>query len=55
MLNICAEVKIIGLPKATLNRLPDVFVVVSVDGEEMWKSDWLRKTLDPSWEDNALL
>jgi hypothetical protein len=54
-LTLCAEVKIIGLQKATLNRLPDVFVVISIDGEQMWKSGKLRKTLDPCWEDNVHL
>ena len=49
------EVKITGLKKITLSRLPDVFAVVSIDGEEKWKSEKPRKSLDPYWEDNALL
>lgn len=40
-----------GLPKRNLFRLPDPFVVVSVDGVEKFASSTVKKSLNPFWND----
>ena len=41
-----------GLPKRNLFRLPDPFVVVSVDGVEKFASSTVRKSLNPFWNEH---
>lgn len=41
-----------GLPKRNLFRLPDPFVVVSVDGVEKFASSTVKKSLNPFWNEH---
>lgn len=41
-----------GLPKRNLFRLPDPFVVVSVDGAEKFASSTVKKSLNPFWNEH---
>lgn len=41
-----------GLPRRNLFRLPDPFVVVSVDGVEKFASTTVRKSLNPFWNEH---
>jgi len=41
-----------GLPKRKLFRLPDPFVVVSVDGVEKFATKTVKKSLNPFWNES---
>lgn len=41
-----------GLPKRNLFRLPDPFVVVSLDGVEKFASTTVKKSLNPFWNEH---
>lgn len=41
-----------GLPKRNMFRLPDPFVVVSVDGVEKFASSTVKKSLNPFWNEH---
>ena len=41
-----------GLPKRNLFRVPDPFVVVSVDGVEKFASTTVKKSLNPFWNEH---
>lgn len=41
-----------GLPKRSMFRVPDAFVVVSVDGVEKFATTTTRKTLNPHWNEH---
>ena len=41
-----------GLPKRNLFRLPDPFVVVSIDGVEKFASSTVKRSLNPFWNEH---
>lgn len=47
-----SEIKVTGLTKLPFDRLPEPFVVVSVDGEPKFTTRKSRKTCDPCWKND---